>query len=192
MAGYRSRLEERVARWLKLNGHQFEYETLKLNYTLSSVYTPDFIMPNGVILEAKGYFKPEDRRKMLAVKSSILILIFDLSSNLHKILSRKPVRLPTLCGQRRMVFCGHHHTTSPMTGSMISTATASKEEILKRLGEHFADTLVECLDYVHTKDISPDDIAKLIIDELEDWMAYHASMTNAAELVRHALRERVS
>jgi hypothetical protein len=89
MAGYRSRLEERVARWLKLNGHQFEYETLKLNYTLSSVYTPDFIMPNGVILEAKGYFKPE---------------VFDLSSNLHKILSRKPVRLPTLCGQRRMVF----------------------------------------------------------------------------------------
>ena len=79
-----------------------------------------------------------------------------------------------------------------MTGSMISTATASKEEILKRLCEHFADTLVECLDYVHTKDISPDDIAKLIIDELEDWMAYHASMTNAAELVRHALRERVS
>jgi hypothetical protein len=79
-----------------------------------------------------------------------------------------------------------------MTGSMISTATANKEEILKRLGEHFADTLVECLDYVHTKDISPDDIAKLIIDELEDWMAYHASMTNAAELVRHALRERVS
>ena len=79
-----------------------------------------------------------------------------------------------------------------MTGSMISTATANKEEILKRLGEHFADTLVECLDYVHTKGITPDDIAKLIIDELEDWMAYHASMTNAADSVRHALRERVS
>lgn len=75
---------------------------------------------------------------------------------------------------------------------MISTATSSKEEILKQLGEHFADTLVECLDYVHTKDITPDDIAKLIIDELEDWMAYHASMTNAADLVRNALRERVS
>jgi len=75
---------------------------------------------------------------------------------------------------------------------MISTATTSKEVILKRLGEHFADTLFECLDYVHTKDISPDDIAKLIIDELEDWMAYHASLTNAAELVRHAIRERVS
>ena len=51
---------------------------------------------------------------------------------------------------------------------------------------------VSTLDYVHTKEITPDDIAKLIIDELEDWMAYHASMTNAAESVRYALRERVS
>ena len=75
---------------------------------------------------------------------------------------------------------------------MISTATASKEEILKRLGENFSETLIQCLDYVHTKDIGPDDIAKLIIDELEDWLAYHASMTNAAEAIRHALRERVS
>ncbi len=79
-----------------------------------------------------------------------------------------------------------------LIGSMILTATATKEQILKQLGERFADTLVECLEYVHTKNITPDDIAKSIIDELEDWMAYHASMTNAAESVRHALRERVS
>ena len=68
MAKYRSRLEERLARWLEVNGQPFEYETLKLDYTIKAVYTPDFILPNGVILEAKGYFKPEDRRKMLAVK----------------------------------------------------------------------------------------------------------------------------
>jgi hypothetical protein len=68
MARYRSRLEERLARWLEVNGQPFEYETLKLDYTLKAVYTPDFILSNGVILEAKGYFKPEDRRKMLAVK----------------------------------------------------------------------------------------------------------------------------
>ena len=68
MTKYRSRLEEKLARWFELNGYQFEYETLKLNYTISAVYTPDFILPNGVIIEAKGYFKPEDRRKMVAVK----------------------------------------------------------------------------------------------------------------------------
>jgi hypothetical protein len=70
MPNYRSRLEERLARWLELNEHQFEYETLRLPYTWEAVYTPDFILPNGVILEAKGYFKPEDRRKMLAVKKA--------------------------------------------------------------------------------------------------------------------------
>ena len=68
MPKYRSRLEEKLARWFEINGYKFEYETLRLNYTVSAVYTPDFILPNGVILEAKGYFKPEDRRKMLAVR----------------------------------------------------------------------------------------------------------------------------
>jgi hypothetical protein len=70
MNNYRSRLEERVARWLELNEHSFEYETLKLPYTIEAVYTPDFILPNGVILECKGWLKPEDRRKMLAVKKA--------------------------------------------------------------------------------------------------------------------------
>ena len=65
---YRSKLEERLGRWLELNDHPFEYETLKLPYKVESVYTPDFILPNGVIIETKGWFKPEDRRKMLAVK----------------------------------------------------------------------------------------------------------------------------
>lgn len=68
MHRYRSRLEEKVARWLELNGYEFEYETMRLDYTLSATYTPDFILPNGVILEAKGYFKPADRRKMVAIK----------------------------------------------------------------------------------------------------------------------------
>ena len=31
---------------------------------------PDFFLPNGVIIEAKGFFKPSDRRKMLAVKEA--------------------------------------------------------------------------------------------------------------------------
>jgi hypothetical protein len=68
MARYRSRLEERLARWMEVNNLPFEYESKKLDYTIKAVYTPDFILPNGIILEAKGYFKPEDRRKMLAVK----------------------------------------------------------------------------------------------------------------------------
>ena len=65
---YRSRLEERLAKWFELNEIPFTYESLKLNYQISAVYKPDFILENGVILEAKGYLKPGDRRKMLCVR----------------------------------------------------------------------------------------------------------------------------
>ena len=68
----------------------------------------------------------------------------------------------------------------------------TKEELTQRLGEYFADTLVECTDYVHDGTLTAEDVAKMIFDELEDWMAYHASMTNAADAIRNALRERVS
>lgn len=31
-------------------------------------YTPDFLLPNGIIIETKGRFLPEDRRKHLEVR----------------------------------------------------------------------------------------------------------------------------
>lgn len=65
---YRSRLEARIAKWLERNGLDYEYEPLKLNYTIEATYTPDFVLPNGVMIEAKGYFRPDDRRKLLAVR----------------------------------------------------------------------------------------------------------------------------
>jgi hypothetical protein len=49
-------------------GAPFDYETLKLKYTRECVYTPDFILPNGVIIEAKGYWLPADRTKHLRVR----------------------------------------------------------------------------------------------------------------------------
>lgn len=87
-----------------------------------------------------------------------------------------------------MVLSGPLPTTFHLIGSMIKT----KEDVLTRLGECLSDTLVMCLDYVHTKDVTPEDVAKVIIDELEDWMNYYGSMNNAAEAIRNAIRERVS
>jgi len=68
----------------------------------------------------------------------------------------------------------------------------TRTEVVQRLSEYFADTLIECTDYVHDGTITADDVAKMIFDELEDWMAYHGSMVNAADAIRNALRQRVS
>lgn len=71
MPTFRSKLEAAV--WASIaevqSGAQFE--SLKLPYTLEHTYTPDIILPNGVILEVKGKFiqKGHDcRPKMLAIK----------------------------------------------------------------------------------------------------------------------------
>ena len=69
---YRSRLEATVAQSLQGRKLDFEYETAIIPYTFN--YIPDFIIKNwkdptlDIYIEAKGVLKPEDRRKMLAVK----------------------------------------------------------------------------------------------------------------------------
>jgi len=65
---FRSKLEEKVANLLEGLGVSYEYETSKVSYTIAHNYTPDFCLPNYTYLEAKGYWAPEDRRKILAVK----------------------------------------------------------------------------------------------------------------------------
>ena len=68
---FRSGLEEHVADQLDQLGVAFEYETLVIKFTRPEKmhrYTPDFILPNGIIIEAKGYFCSKDRQKHLLVK----------------------------------------------------------------------------------------------------------------------------
>ena len=65
---FRSRLEEKVADLLVELGVKYEYESTKIPYQISYNYTPDFLLPNGVYLETKGYWDAADRRKIRAVK----------------------------------------------------------------------------------------------------------------------------
>jgi len=68
--GYRSGLEDNISKDLKERGVKFEYETFKIKYEVQEnrTYTPDFILPNGVIIESKGRFTTTDRKKHLLVK----------------------------------------------------------------------------------------------------------------------------
>lgn len=49
----------------------FSYEGLKIPYVIAGHYTPDFVIatPTGrLYIETKGYLRPEDKRKLIAVK----------------------------------------------------------------------------------------------------------------------------
>ena len=67
---YRSGLEKVVAEYLKQNKKNFRYEDLKIEWKdlRYRTYSPDFILDNGIIVETKGIFDNEDRRKHLAVR----------------------------------------------------------------------------------------------------------------------------
>jgi hypothetical protein len=69
-SNYRSGLEDRVGEQLKSLGVEAEYETVKIKYRLDELktYTPDWKLPNGIIVETKGRFVAQDRKKHLLVK----------------------------------------------------------------------------------------------------------------------------
>ena len=65
----RSGLERQVADLLKDLKVDYEYEDSSFSYVIEHKYIPDFRV-GDIYLETKGYFKPADRRKMLAVKKA--------------------------------------------------------------------------------------------------------------------------
>jgi len=68
--GYRSGLENQVAKYLKDNKIKFLYEKVKIEWEdlAYRTYTPDFVLGNGIIIETKGMFTASDRRKHLCIK----------------------------------------------------------------------------------------------------------------------------
>lgn len=72
--GFRSGLEEQVAAQLEAASVPVVYEDKesKIKYiepAKNRTYTPDFILPNGIIVETKGRFVTADRQKHLLIKA---------------------------------------------------------------------------------------------------------------------------
>ncbi|MDE3021871.1 MAG: endonuclease I [Pseudomonadota bacterium] len=71
--GYRSGLEDDTASYLQSLGIPVVYENpeSRINYLVEETrrYTPDFELPNGIIVETKGRFTSDDRKKHLLIKA---------------------------------------------------------------------------------------------------------------------------
>lgn len=91
-AVYRSRLEDRIATQLEDAGVPFTYEANKHPYIIparKAKYVEDFDMNGRIIIEGKGYFTPDDRKKLLLLKEQSphldIRLVFERATNkLHK------------------------------------------------------------------------------------------------------------
>tara|TARA_R100001129_G_scaffold26090_1_gene17423 strand:+ start:1561 stop:1962 length:402 start_codon:yes stop_codon:yes gene_type:complete len=69
--GYRSGFEHKVADQLKESKTKFEYEKTVIDYIKPEThhkYTVDFTLPNGILVETKGRWVLEDRKKHMLIK----------------------------------------------------------------------------------------------------------------------------
>ena len=69
--GYRSWFEHKVSDQLTEQKIKFGYEDTVINYIkpeTSHKYTIDFTLPNGILVETKGRWVIEDRKKHLLIK----------------------------------------------------------------------------------------------------------------------------
>lgn len=69
--GYRSGFEHKISEQLEQQNINPQYETTVVKYTIparDSKYTVDFTLPNGILVETKGRWMPDDRKKHLLVK----------------------------------------------------------------------------------------------------------------------------
>lgn len=89
---YRSGLEDKVSKQLESKGIAFDYEIWKIPYTIPEsyhIYTPDFLLPNGIFIETKGLWDSDDRKKHLLIREQYpeldIRLVFSSSrSKLYK------------------------------------------------------------------------------------------------------------
>ena len=70
VAKYRSGLEKEAAAFLSKLDVPFRYEEITIEWEDLSYrsYKPDFVLDNGIIVETKGMFDADDRRKHLEIK----------------------------------------------------------------------------------------------------------------------------
>ena len=107
--GYRSGLEDKVAKQLELQGVKVEYETTKIKYVVPEslhTYTPDFVLPNGIIVETKGRFVVADRKKHLLVQKQYpdLDIRFVFSNSKTKISKGSKTSYADWCNKNGFTF----------------------------------------------------------------------------------------
>ena len=83
---FRSGSELYISEVLKTNNISAEYETKCLPFNMSCKYTPDFVLPNGVYIEVKGFLSSDRQRYYEQLKKNYpaldLRFVFERDMNL--------------------------------------------------------------------------------------------------------------
>lgn len=107
---YRSKFEQRVAEKLDELKVPYEYESHRIEYEVpsrKSKYLPDFRLPNGIVIEAKGRFDAPDRAKHILIKAQhpeidIRFCFMNAKTRLYK---GSPTTYASWCDKHGFKYC---------------------------------------------------------------------------------------
>ena len=99
---YRSGLEEKVGAQLEALGVAVSYEGYTIDYKIPESihkYHPDWVLPNGIVVETKGIFDSDDRKKHQLIRAQHpgLDIRFVFSSSKAKLYKGSPTSYATWC-----------------------------------------------------------------------------------------------
>jgi len=99
---FRSGLEVKIAKQLQDAGVEYRYEKDVISYIIPASnhkYNPDFVLPNGIIVEGKGLFETSDRKKHLLIRSQYphLDIRFVFSNPNQKLYKGSPTTYAKWC-----------------------------------------------------------------------------------------------
>ena len=108
---FRSELEEKVSDLLFELNIDYEYEPTRIPYEIQHNYSPDFLLPNGIYLECKGYWDSADRRKIKNVKEQHpeidLRMVFQAPYN--KITKKSKTTYAQWCDRHKIPWTAYHN-----------------------------------------------------------------------------------
>lgn len=137
--GYRSGLEGKVAQQLETLGIKVEYEAYKIPYVIpesNHKYSPDFVLPNGIIIETKGRFVLADRKKHLLLQSQRpeLDIRFVFSNSSAKINKGSSTSYADWCIKQGFLFADKLIPESWVSEKGSKNAQLVKKETVKKKG----------------------------------------------------------
>lgn len=109
VGAYRSGLEAANMKLLEDHGVKAQYEQWSIPYVIPASdhkYTLDIILPNGIIIETKGLFETDDRKKHMLIRAQYpeLDIRFVFSSSRTKLYKGSPTSYADWCIKNNILF----------------------------------------------------------------------------------------
>lgn len=108
-SAYRSGLEEKVSEYLSSRGINGHYEEYYIPYSVPASnhkYTPDFVLPNGIIIETKGVWDASDRQKHLLIREQYptLDIRFVFTRSSTRLYKGSPTTYASFCDKHGILY----------------------------------------------------------------------------------------